>query len=128
MAAKLAVNQIGQRKANQRLQQDGPEHEMRRRLHRGPDIWVGEDRGVVVDADVADLGIGPVGAKVGKRQLDRPDQRKDIDCQQQQHRRRDKQPDDGPVRQAAHFRCQRHRCGSGDALGSRGKLSAHRCE
>ena len=57
VAAELAVDQVGEREADQRLQRDGPEQEVRRRLHRLPDVGVGEDRDVVVDADAEHLGV-----------------------------------------------------------------------
>ena len=44
VAAELAVDQVGQREADQRLQRDGPEQEVRGGLHRAPDVGVGEDR------------------------------------------------------------------------------------
>ena len=83
------------------LQQDRPEHEMRRRLHRRPDVRVGQHRLVVVDADIRGRRVRTVGAVVGEREPDRPDQREDVDRQQQDDRRRDEQPGDGPIGQAA---------------------------
>ena len=119
VAAKAPVDQVGEREADQRLQQDRPEQEVRGRLHRGPDIGVVQDRHVVIDADVDHRRIGPVGAVVGERQPDRPDQRKDVDRQQQHDRRRDEQPRQRAVRQAAHTACHRSRGGAGDAAGQR---------
>ncbi len=42
-----------------------------------------EDALVIVEADVLDRRVRPVGPVVGEGQIDRPDQRKDVDRQQQ---------------------------------------------
>ena len=44
VAAELAVDQIGEREADQRLEHDRPEDEMRGHLHRVPDVGIAEDR------------------------------------------------------------------------------------
>jgi hypothetical protein len=45
--------------------------------------------------------VRAVGAVVGQTEPDRPDQREDVDGEQEEHRRPDEEPGDGPVRQAA---------------------------
>ena len=100
MAAELAIDQIGQREADDGLQQDRPEHEMRRRLHALPDFRVRQDRLVVIEPDIAQRRVGAVGAVVREGELDRPDQREEVDREQQDHRRRDEEPGDGPVGEA----------------------------
>ena len=42
-----------------------------------------------------------VGFKICERQIDRPDQRKNVDGEEKKHRRRDKQPSNGSLRQPA---------------------------
>ena len=55
-----------------------------------PDIWAAMQT-------TAHFGVRPVGAEIGERKFDRPDQRKNVDGQQQQHRRAHKQPRHGAV-------------------------------
>ena len=86
---------------------------MRRHLHRVPDVGVGQDALVVAQADALDLGVRPVRAVVGEGEIDRPDQREDVDREQQQDRRRDEQPGDGAVGE----RRMRRATGSGVAVG-----------
>ena len=75
---------------------------MRGRLHRGPYVRIGEHRNVVVDADIGNRGVRTIGAIVGEREMNRPDQRKDVDREQQDDRRRDEKPGDDPIGQAPH--------------------------
>jgi hypothetical protein len=76
---------------------------VRSSLHRQPDIAVGEDALIVAQADILHLAIGSVGAEVRERQIDRPDQRKDVDRQQQEDRRPDKNPGYRTVAQPPDF-------------------------
>ena len=100
--SKATVDEVGKREAQHGLQQDRPEQEMGGRLHRRPNVRIGEHRNVVVDADVGDRRIRPVGAIVRERKVDRPDQRKDVDREQQHDRRRDEEPGNDPIGQAPH--------------------------
>ena len=124
MPAELPVDQIGECKTNQRFEEDRPEHEGRGGLHRDPHLGVAEDALVVRQADVLDDLVGPVGPVVGKAQPDRPDQRKDVDGEQQQHRRCNEQPGDRAVRQALDPCHHRQRRGLGES--TRGAID-HRC-
>ena len=70
--------------------------EMRSRLKMLPNVLVGEDVDVIVDADEP-CRVRQVRHESGERQTDRPDQRKDVDREQEKHRRGNEQPDDGPI-------------------------------
>ncbi len=101
MAAELLVDEQRETQADQNLQRDRPKHEMRGDLEVRPNILVGEDVDIIVDADEPGRGR-QVGHQAGERQPDRPDQRKDVDREQQQHRRQDEKPGDRPIRQPPH--------------------------
>ena len=51
VAAEFLVDQPGEAEAKHGLDDDGPEHEMRRHLHRRPDIRIGQDRLVPIDPE-----------------------------------------------------------------------------
>jgi len=106
VAAESAVDQQRQTEPQHKFERDRPQHEMRGRLHGGPHVGIGQYVAVVVEADIGDRGIGAVGPVVGEGKLDRPQQREDIDRQQQYDRRRDEQPGDGPVGHPAEPPCQ----------------------
>jgi hypothetical protein len=89
---------------------------VRRRLHRQPDIAVGQDALIVAQADIFHFPVGPVGAEVRERQVDRPDQREDVDRQKEEDRRSDEHPGNGPVTQAADFARNSWRRRFGSAL------------
>src|ERR1043166_3697547 len=72
------------------------------RLHGRPDVRIGYDRNVVVDAYVAHRRTRTVGAVIGERQPDRPDQREDVDREQKQDGGSDEDPGYDPVRPAAY--------------------------
>src|SRR5437762_3420951 len=61
---------------------------------------------VVVETDEPDRCIRTIGPIVGERELDRPQQREDVDRQQQQYRRRNEQPGDRSVGHAAEPQCK----------------------
>ena len=65
---------------------------MRGGLHVEPDIGIGEDTLVVAQAHVVDFAVQAVGAEVRKAEVDRPDQRKDVDREKQEDRRANKDP------------------------------------
>ncbi len=60
MATEFPVNQIGKGEPDQRLQQDRPEDEMRRCLHRLPNIWIVQYPAVIAQANTFDGSIWPV--------------------------------------------------------------------
>ncbi len=96
---------------------------MRGRLHGEPDVLVAEDARVVVDPDVLQHLVGTIGAVVREGQPDRPDQRKDVDRQEEDNGRRDEDPRDRPVRQAAdpfRQRLRRRHGGAGREAGNGG--------
>ena len=124
VAAEFLVDQVGQREADQHLEEDRPEQEMRRRLHRVPDTRVVQDGVVIVQPDPFDRAVGPVGAEVRQAQPDRPDQREDVDRQQQRDGRRHEYPGDGAVRQSADPARQTAGPGLGDG---RSRLVGHEC-
>src|SRR5258708_31927489 len=101
MTTELTIDQQGKAETEQNLERDRPEHKVRRRLHRLPDIGIAQDAAVVVETDVADRRVRSVRAEIRERELERPQQRENVDCQQQQHRGCNEQPCDGPVRQTA---------------------------
>ena len=125
VAAELAVDQVGEPEAEHGLDDDGPEHEVRRRLHRDPDVGVGQQPLVVAQPHPLDLGVRPVGAVVGEAEPDRPDQREDVDRQQQHDRRGDEQPGDRPVGQARAPAARRRRRGA--RRGVRGAVQRRSC-
>ena len=100
VAAEFAVDQIGEREA------DAPSAARSSRTRNAP--WPASPprcpgrSGSTGSCRCRPLHrrIGPVGAVIGEGELDRPDQRKDVDRQQQDDRRRDEQPGDRPVREA----------------------------
>ena len=66
MATEPSVDQPGEREADDRLEQDRPEYEMGGGLHRRPNVRVGENGRVVVQADILDDRIGAVGPVIGE--------------------------------------------------------------
>ena len=64
------------------------------------DRFVAQNALVVGDAGPQDVGVRLVSAVVGERQVDRPQQRKDVEGQQQDDRRRDEQPRERSIRQS----------------------------
>ncbi len=113
VALELAVDEPGEREADQDLEEDGPDQEMRRGGHVRPDVLIGQDALVIAQADPLDLGIRFVRGVVGERKTDGPDQRKDVDRQQQEDRGGHEDPGDGPVRQTAHLAGEGRRGGLG---------------
>ena len=63
----LAVDEPGQGEADDHLQDDGPDQEMRGGGHVRPDVFVGQNPRVVANADPLHLGIGFVRGIVGER-------------------------------------------------------------
>jgi hypothetical protein len=74
-----------QTEADQDLQRDRPKHEMRSDLEVRPKILIGEDVDIVIDADETG-GVRQVGHQAGEGEPDCPDQRKNVDREQQDHR------------------------------------------
>ena len=105
VALEFLVDQIGQREADQHLQNNGPDQEMRRRLHRVPDIWISQDASIVSQPNPFDIIVRAVHPEIGEAQPDRPDQRKDINGEQQKDRRRHKYPSNRSIRQASYVAC-----------------------
>src|SRR6476659_10516376 len=91
MSAEFAIDQIGESETDERLQRYRPEDEMSRHLHRVPDFGIAEDVRVVCRADGDDRSVWTVGLVVREREIDRPEERKDVDGEQQDNRRRDKE-------------------------------------
>ena len=89
--------------------------EVRGGAHVLPDRLVGQHAPVVVDAHPRDFGVGPVGAEIGERQPDRPQQREDVEGQQQRDGGADEEPGQRPVRQAL---AGRQRAGRRGAIGA----------
>ena len=116
VAAETLVDQQRKREAEQHLEQDRPEHEMRRDLHRMPDVGIGENTAVVLQPHPVRAPAGPIRLEIGEGELDGPDQREDIDRQQQQDGRSDKDPGDGAVGDPAQPARQGLRRGSGGTL------------
>ena len=83
--------------------------EMGRGLHRQPDVFIRQNALIVSQADIVDLPVGPVGAKIGEAQIDRPDQREDVHRQQQKDRRQNEKPGYGAIAQAPDFGSNRGR-------------------
>src|ERR1700751_2736870 len=77
-----------------------------------------EDRDERVAVEVE----GPVGSVVGERELYGPQQREDIDGEQQQHRRGNEQPRNRPIGKVAKSPCLRSRRLGRDALEHRADL------
>ena len=100
VGAELAIEQQREREAEQQLQRDRADQEVRRRAHVVPDRFVAQNALVVGDAGPQDVGVRLVSAVVGERQVDRPQQRKDVEGQQQDDRRRDEQPRERSIRQS----------------------------
>jgi hypothetical protein len=124
MAAELAIDEIGEREADQGLQDDGPDDKMSGRLHGRPNVRVGQDGMIIVGAEIADGGVGAVGAVVCEREVDRPHQGKDVDRQQQHHGRGDEHPRDGLVGEAADAPAEALGRGEGSPLHKR-EIVAH---
>ncbi len=101
MTAEFTVDEIGEPKSDGRLKRNRPEHEMRGRLHRSPHISRAQDVAIPLGAEIDERPVGTIGLIVGEGQINRPDQRKDIDRQQEHDSRRDKEPSDGTIRKAA---------------------------
>ena len=120
VAAEALVDQVGEAEADQGLDGDGPQDEMRRHLHVVPDVGIGQHALVVAQAHPQHRLVRPVGAEVREGEPDRPDQREDVDREQQGDRRRDEQPGDRPVRQAAHAAGEGRRGREGRPLGQSG--------
>ena len=97
VALEFLVDQIGECEADQHLKKDRPEQEVRGRLHVQPDVAVGQDTLVIAQADVLHLAPRAVGFEIGKAEPDGPDQRKDVDGQQQEYRGADEDPRNGAV-------------------------------
>ena len=105
VAFEFLVDQIGQREADQNLQDDRPDQEMRGGLHRVPDVGVGQDALVVAQTDPFNIAVRTVDAEVREAQPDRPDQRKDVHRQQQEDRRRYEDPGDRAIRKPSNTLC-----------------------
>ena len=101
MAAEFAVDQIGEREAEQRLDSDRRQHEACRHLHGLPDVRVAEQVGIMLEAQPPHRCIRPIRPIIRERQPNGPDQREDVDRQQQHDGRRDEQPGDRAVGQPA---------------------------
>src|SRR6266702_4347326 len=101
MATELLVDQEGKAEPEHGLDQHGPNHEMRRYLHRRPDVRIGQDRLIPICPQPYCRRVRPIGAVIGERQIDSPDKWEDIDRQQQHDSRRDEKPGERLVRKAA---------------------------
>ena len=119
MPAELPVDEQRQAEPDQHLEQDRPEDEMRRRLHRCPDVGIGQDVDVVVDADGSVLHPPHVRLVVRERHVDGPQQREDVDREQQHDRWRDEEPRDRAIGHPAEAERER---GCGGRQGNRGCL------
>ena len=115
--AEFSVDQVGESEADQRLEHDRPDDEMRGHLHPVPDVGIGQDALVEAQSDVLDLGVRPVRPVVGEREIDRPDQRKDIDRKKQEDRRSDEEPRKHAIGKTAKAFRHLSRRPRGDAIG-----------
>lgn len=112
------VDQVCQREADEHLKEECPEQEMRCGLHIQPDVAVTKDAFVIAGADPLDLAIS-VSFEIGKAKPDGPDQREDIDRQQQEDRRAHEDPRNGAIAEPFDLACDALRCsGSGAGGGS----------
>ena len=97
----MAVDQQRQTKSDDDLQDNSRDHKLSGRLQANPHVLIGEDITVIVQADEPQRQIGHAQIEAGERQPDHPDQREDVDRQQQRNCRRYEQPGDSAIRQAA---------------------------
>ena len=116
VGAELTVDEQRQTEADDHLQRNRPDDEMRCHLHALPDILIGQDVDVVGESDEAQRRVRQVRFVIGEREPDRPEQRKDIDRQQQHDRRRDEEPGDAAIGEAADAPGDAERGSRGDAV------------
>ena len=101
MPLELAIDEQRQAEAEQHLKEHRPANKMRGRLQIAPDVLAGQQALVVACADPLHLPARLIGAVVGEGQHNRPDQRKDVDRQQQQDRRQNEDPGHHAIGNAA---------------------------
>ena len=86
----LAVEQQRHAEADQHLAADRHQHVFRRDAEVVPDVVVGQQIAVVLQADEGRRRVGR-GAEIGERVAERIDQRKDVEDDQERNRRDDEQ-------------------------------------
>jgi hypothetical protein len=87
VAPELTIDQERQAKAQNHLEEDRPADEMRGDLKIAPDVLARQQALVVAQANPLDLPAGLIGAVVGEAEVDRPQQRKDVDREQEKDAR-----------------------------------------
>ena len=127
--SELSVDEERQTEADDDLENHRPAQEVRGRLQVLPDVLFVEDAFVVAQTDPLDVRIGPVCPEVREAEPDGPQQREDVDGEQNQDCRGDEEPDDGSVGETADLAGERV-AGSGarcrrTATGYVGRPRAH---
>jgi hypothetical protein len=90
-AGEIALEQQGEQEADDHLYADGEDNDDGGRLQAVPDVFVGQNFGIVVEADELERRLLAIGAKVVETEPERPHQREDVHQEQQRDGRRHQQ-------------------------------------